>query len=123
MKDYEVFKMEPRLGGGYGPRHDLRTATGYMSWRKGGKGDIEGGLKVKNQKATFWEQCDFLTGTSVVRMFDFVEVKGEVLQFVEDDSFEEEGGFVRWALQLVPVLDGRQHTNTKVDEVIRKDYE
>jgi hypothetical protein len=122
LKDYVVFKMEPHLGGGYGPRHDLRTTIGYMSWRKGGKGDIEGDLKVKNQRATFWEQCDFITGKGVVKMFDFMEAKGEILQFIEDDNFEDEGGFVRWTLQLAPVLDGRQHTNTRVDEVIRKDY-
>jgi hypothetical protein len=122
MKDYEVFKMEPRLGGGYGPRYDIRNARGYMSWRKGGKGDVEGGLKTPNQKATFWEQCDLMTGKSNVKMFDFVEAKGEILQFIEDDDFSAEGGFVRWALQKAPVLDGRQHTNPKVDTAIRDDY-
>jgi hypothetical protein len=123
LKDYEVFKMSPYIGGGYGDRYDKKIVIGYMSWRKGGKGGVEGDTKVKNQQATFWEQCDFRTGEGVVKMFDFVEAKGEVLQFVEDDNFEHEGGFVRWALQAAPVLDGRQHTNTEVDEVIRNDYE
>jgi hypothetical protein len=114
LESYEVFKMEPRLGGGYGERLDKRTVRGYLSWRKGGKGDIEGGLKVHNQRATFWEQCDFFTGKSRIKQFDFMEAKGEVLQFIEDDSFEREGGFVRWSLQSAPTLDGRQHTNPNV---------
>jgi hypothetical protein len=122
VRDYEVFKMDPYIGGGYGPRHAIRTAAGYMSWRKGGKGGVEGDLKVRNQRATFWEQCDVITGKSVITMFDFIEANGEILQFVDDDDFSAEGGFVRWTLQSVPALDGRQHTNTKVDEVIRNDY-
>jgi hypothetical protein len=122
IREYEVFKMSPRMGGGYGARTDKRKVYGYLSWRKGGKGDIEDGNKVPNQKGTFWERLDAGATGSNIKQFDYVEAGGYILQFVEDDDFTVEGGFIRWALQAAPVLDGRQKANYKVDGVIKGDY-
>jgi hypothetical protein len=123
LKEYEVFKMEPYIGGGYGPRYNQKIVTGYLSWRKHREMAIEGDLTVHNDRATFWEQCDFHTGESVIDEGYFVEIKDKIYEFVEGDDFSAEGGFARWTLQFVPGLTDRQHTNTKVDEAIRKDYE
>jgi hypothetical protein len=122
IREYEVFKMSPRIGGGYGGRTDKRTVSGYLSWRKGGKGNIEDDTKVPNQKGTFWERCGADAAGTQIKQFDYIEAGGYILQFVEDDDFTMEGGFIRWALQAAPVLDGRQHTNHVVDDVIRNDY-
>jgi hypothetical protein len=122
IKEYEVFKMEPHIGGGYGPRYDKRTVTGYMSWRKHREMGIEGGATVRNDRGTFWEQCDLRTGESVIEDGCFVEIKNKIYKFVEGDDFSAEGGFARWTVQFVPGLTDRQHTNAKVDEVIRNDY-
>jgi hypothetical protein len=123
MKDYEVFKMPPRIGAGYGERYDKKTVTGYMSWRKAREADVVGDAATENDRGTFWEQCDFLTGESRIEQFDMVEIKGELYRFVEGDDFSHEGGFARWTVQFMAGNTDQQTTNTKVDEVIRNDYE
>jgi hypothetical protein len=123
LKEYEVFKMSPRIGAGYGERYDKRTLTGYMSWRKAREADIVGDAATKNDRGTFWEQCDFRTGESRIEQFDLVEIKGKLYRFIEGDDFSREGGFARWTIQYVAGNTDRQTTNTTVDEVIRNDYE
>jgi hypothetical protein len=123
LKDYEVFKMNPRIGAGYGERYDKRTVTGYMSWRKTREMGIEGDARTKNDRATFWEQHDGLIGESRIEQGDYVEVKRNLYIFVEDDDFSAEGGFTRWTVQYVAGNTDRQTTNTTVDEVVRNDYE
>jgi hypothetical protein len=122
MRDYEVFKMSPRIGAGYGERCDKRTVTGYLSWRRAREADIVEGSATRNDRGTFWEQCDFLTGEGRIEQFDLVEVKGKLYRFVEGDDFSQEGGFTKWTIQYVAGNTDQQVTNTKVDEVIRNDY-
>ena len=122
LDDYEIFKMEPRIGGGYGERHSKRTVTGYWSWRKHAGMAIEGDLSVINDRATFWVQDDFLTGECLIEQGDFCEVKGKVFKVIDEDNFSREGGFARCLMQRVASLDGRQVSNTAVDENVRSDY-
>lgn len=123
MSNHEVFKMNPRIGAGYGERYGKRTVTGYWSWRKAREMGIEGDARTENDRATFWERHDYETGESRVEQGDYAEVKGHLYIFVEDDDFGAEGGFTRWTVQRVAGNTDRQVTNTKVDEVIRNDYE
>jgi hypothetical protein len=122
MRDYEVFKMRPRIGAGYGERYDQKTVTGYMSWRKAREMGIEGDSRTKNDRVTFWEQHDYLTGESRIEQGDYVEIKKRLFLFIEDDNFEAEGGFTRWTLQQVSGNTDQQVTNTNVDRAIRNDY-
>jgi hypothetical protein len=101
IKDYEVFKMDPHAGAGYGERYDKREVRGYMSWRKAREADVVGGTSTKNDRGTFWEECDYLTGESRIDELDFVEIKKKLYRFVEGDDFSEEGGFARWTVQRV----------------------
>jgi hypothetical protein len=123
MEEYEVFKMLPRTGAGYGERYGKKTVTGYVSWRRAREADIVGDAAIKNDRGTFWEQCDFLTGKSRIEQLDMVEIEGELYRFVEGDDFSREGGFTPWILQFMAGNTDQQVTNTKVDEVIRNDYE
>jgi hypothetical protein len=122
MEPFEVFKMEPHVGGGYGERHDKRTVVGYWSWRKGGQMGIEGDLRTNNERATFWAKDDFFTGKSNISQGDYVEVDDSVYLVIDDDNFSREGEFTKCPMQLVAGLTDQQHTNTKVDEAIRNDY-
>jgi hypothetical protein len=123
LAEYEVFKMPSRIGAGYGERYGKKAVTGYMSWRKAREADIVGGAATKNDRGTFWEQCDLLTGESRIEQFDFMEIKKMLYRFVEGDDFSREGGFARWTVQYVAGNTDQQTANTKVDEVIRSDYE
>jgi hypothetical protein len=123
MEDYEVFKMSPRIGAGYGERHDKKTITGYMSWRKAREMGIEGDARTENDRATFWEQHDYTTGEGRIEQGDYVEIEAHLYLFIEGDNFGTEGGFSRWTVQRVAGNTDQQVTNTKVDEVIRNDYE
>jgi hypothetical protein len=123
LRGYEVFKMAPRIGAGYGERYGKKTVTGYRSWRKAREAGIVADASTKNDRGTFWEQCDFRTGESGIEQFDLVEIKGQLYRFIEGDDFSREGGFARWTIQYVAGNTDQQTTNTKVDEVIRNDYE
>jgi hypothetical protein len=114
MENYEIFRMEPHLGGGYGERVNKRVVRAYLSWRKHREMGVEGGLTVHNDRGTFWEQCNFFTGESVVEEGDFLEVENKIYKLVEGDDFSKEGGFARWTIQFVPGLTDRQYTNPKV---------
>jgi hypothetical protein len=115
LRDYEVFKMNPGVGASYGERHDKKTVAGYMSWRKAREGSIQGDARTKNDRGTFWEQCDLLTGESQIEQFDYMEIKGKLYLFVEGDDFSEEGGFTRWTVQYVAGNTDRQVSDDTVN--------
>jgi hypothetical protein len=105
---YEVFKMDPRSGAGYGERYGKRAVAGYMSWRKAREAEVVAGSAVKNDRGTFWERCGSEDGESRIEQFDFVEIKGKLYRFVEGDDFTHEGGFSRWTVQMVAGNTDRQ---------------
>jgi hypothetical protein len=108
LRDYEVFRMDPLIGGGYGERYDKRIVTGYWSWRKAREMGREGDARTKNDRATFWEQHGYVTGNSQIEQGDYVEMKNRLFIFVEDDDFGTEGGFSRWTAQRVAGNTDRQ---------------
>jgi hypothetical protein len=122
MREYEVFKMEPQLGAGYGKRYDKRTATGYMSWRRGDDQSVVGGAHAHEDLGTFWEQHDFKTGERVVAHNDFVEIKGTIYRLLEDADFGLEAGFSKWKVKSVFAVTDQQRTNRRVDKNILDDY-
>lgn len=122
LKTYEVFKMKPRVGAGYGPRYDKRKVRGYWSEHKQGEMGIMGGLRTPDYQATFWVQDDFLTKQSVVDQQDFVEVKGRVYEVIKDQDFSHEGGFSKCLMQVLAGPTDQQVPNTKVKGVIENDY-
>jgi hypothetical protein len=115
MANYEVFKMKPRIGAGYGERYDKRTVRGYWSRRRPREMGIIADLATANQRATFWEQNDFRTNKSRIKQADFVEVDGEIYKFVEDDGFGAEGGFTKWIVQVSQGNDGKQEPHQRVN--------
>ena len=123
LKDYTVFKMKPCIVAGYGERYAIRSITGYFSQRKSKRADRVSGTAVQNDEATFWEQHDFKTGNSRIEQLEFMEAKGRLWRFVEEDNFGDEGGFTRWTVQRVAAVTDQQQTNTQVDANIRSDYE
>jgi len=94
VKAYEVFKMKPRIGGGYGERYDKRQVQGYWSWRKQTKMDAEGDLRTPDHQATFWVQARPQDGN----------------------------GFIKCLMQVVAGPTDQQVANPKVDEAIVNDY-
>ena len=122
MREYEIFKMEPRIVGGYGKRYNIRKVVGYWSERRQGEMGIEGGMRVPNHQATFWVQNDFLTQKVVIEEGDYVEVKGKIYLVVKDHDFSCEGGFSKCLMQVLAGTTDQQKTNKKVDEAILNDY-
>jgi len=122
MKPYEVFKMQPRMGAGYGERHDKRKVSGYWSWRKSGKTGEEGDLNVPDHQATFWVRGNFLGKKVVVEQNDFIEMDGDIFRVVQNDNFTLEGGFYKCLMRRLAGPTDQQVTNMKVGEAIRSDY-
>jgi hypothetical protein len=114
MREHVIFKMEPKVGAGYGPRHSLRTVVGYFSWIKGGKMGIEGDLRTENQSGTLWVRDD-TEGKGAIEQGDYVEEDGCLFVFNHDDGFSREGGFVVHNLQLVPAFTDKQQQDKGVN--------
>jgi len=122
IRAYEVFKMKPRTGAGYGERYDKRMVQGYWSWRKQSKTDVEGDLRTINYQATFWVKDDFLTRKSKIALNDYVEVDDKVFLVVDYQNFSREGGFSKCLMQVLASITDQQITNKTVDRVIKDDY-
>jgi hypothetical protein len=105
LKEYEVFKLEPKIGGGYGKRYDKRTITGYWSWRKPAKMGIHGESRVKNDQAVLWVRD---SDEAAISQGDYIEVKDDLFVAVDDDSFTAEGGFIKCVMQRVAPFTGQQ---------------
>jgi hypothetical protein len=114
LEEHVVFKMEPNLGAGYGPRHSERTVTGYFSWIKGGKMEIEGDLRTENQHATLWALAD-TDGRGAIEQGDYMERDNLLLVFNHDDGYAREGGFLVYSLQLAPAFTDRQKADEGVN--------
>jgi len=114
--------MEPRVGGGFGERYDLRKVEGYWSWRKQSKMDEEGGLRTLNYQATFWVRSFYLGKRVLVEQNDYVEINGKMFVVIDDQDFTEEGGFSKCLMQKLAGLTDRQVTNRRVDGAIAADY-
>ena len=122
LRDYEVFKMDPHVHGGYGKRYDIRKVRGYWSWFKDRKMEIEGDLRVTNHQARFFVKDDFLTGKCVVKQNDMMEFEGNMYRVILDANFSREGGFTRCLMQRMAGLTDQQVTNENVDEAVLSDY-
>jgi len=122
VKPYEVFRMKPRVGGGYSARYDRREVQGYWSWRKQTKEDIEGGLNAPDHQATFWVRKRFAAEKAVVSQNDFMEVNGVIFRVVNDQDFSVEGGFYKCLMQRMAGPTDLQVSNTKVADAVRSDY-
>ena len=122
IETYEVFKMKPCVGGGFGERYDVRKVDGYWSWRKQSKMDEEGGLRALNYQATFWVKSFYLGKRVLVEQNDYVEIDGKIFIVIDDQDFSREGGFSKCLMQRLEGPTDRQVTNRRVDGAITADY-
>jgi hypothetical protein len=114
LEEHVVFKMDPKIGGGYGPRRDERTVVGYFSWISGGRMEVEGDLRTESQNATLWVMDDS-GGKGLIEQGDFIENDGCLFVVNHDDSYSREGGFVVYTLQLVPAFTDKQRFDEGVN--------
>jgi len=122
LETYEVFKMKPHAGGGYGERYDKRKVRGYWSWRKQSKMGEEGDLRTPNHQATFWAHSRFLGRKVLIGQNDHIEVDNEIFVTIDDQNFAKEGSFYKCLMQRLAGPTDRQVTNRSVDGAIAADY-
>lgn len=114
LRPYDIFKMAPKVGAGYGPRETLFTKDGYFSRNKGGKEGIVSDSRTENQQATWYCADDIPRG--LIRQGLYLEDDGEIYQFVLDNAYTREGGFVRHNMQYVPGNNGQQESAPQVNQ-------
>ena len=122
IESHEVFKLRPRIGGGYGERFNIRTVQGYWSWYRDRRMEIEGDLRVVNHEATFWAKDDAITRKRVIEQNDMVEKNGDMYRAILDADSSRTGGFTRCLMQKMGGVTDRQVTNRGVDEAVINDY-
>jgi hypothetical protein len=111
--DYEVFRMAPQIGAGFGARIAVGTFSGYFSRNKGGQESVVTELRTENQKATFWAEDEI--PRSAISQGCYIEDDGELYQFLLDNGYVREGGFVRHGLQLVVGNNDKQKPHARVN--------
>jgi hypothetical protein len=112
LEAYEVFKLEPKTGGGYGKRYDKRIVTGYWSWRKSARMGIQGEGRVKNDQAVLWVRD---SGEAAINQGDYIEMKGDLFVVIDDDDFVVEGGYIKCVMQRVAPFTGQQRKDRGVN--------
>jgi hypothetical protein len=114
FQDYDVFSMRPNVGAGYShQRVVFRQVSAYLSRNKGGKESVVTELRTENQQASFY--CDDELPQAAIKQGLYVEDSGELYQFVVDNSYVREGGFVQHGLQLVTGNNEKQTPHMRVN--------
>jgi len=113
MTDYEIFALAPRVGAGSNARRRIDTIQGYLTRNKGGKESVVSDLRTENQQASFYCYDEIPAGT--IKQGLYVEDDGELYQFVLDNGYVREGGFVRHQLQLVTGNTEKQVPHSRVN--------
>ena len=115
MVEHTVFRADALHGGGYGERYDLRTAIGYLSWRRGDAAAVQGASAEHDDLGTLWEKHDGITDKRVIKHNDYFETKDGMYRLLEDADFGREGNYSKWKVKRVPGLTDTQYEDEEVN--------
>ena len=118
---YTVFAMKAIAGGGYGPRESIATVYGVLRFTPGGKMGIQGDNRQPNDVATFWCYADE-EGKIRQGMFIEIEKKG-IFILTKDNNYENEGGFIRFTVAVVPGPTDKQKPAPPVSRNALNDFQ
>lgn len=120
IKKYQLFTMEPQVGGGYKNRVNLFIKK--AAFIKGSRSQIgiHGESRVLNEAGVFY--CFELKKTEFVPQGVYFEYENEIFIIKDDMRFAEEAGFGAYGCQLVQGLTDRQSENMNVETRIVEDY-
>lgn len=113
LADYDILAFAPKIGAGLVGKKVILRVNGYFSRNKGGKEAVVSELRTENQQANFW--CEDEVPSVIIRQGAYIEDSGELYQFVLDNAYVREGGFVRHTMQMVVGNTDRQAPHPAVN--------
>ena len=120
MKEYQIFTMTPRAGGGYTNRTNLYKKTG--AFIKGAKSTaaIQGEARVTNEAGVFF--CYEFIPSERTPQGVYFEEDGEIFIIKDDQIFSKEAGFAAYGCQVVQGSTDTQTENLKVESRTIEDF-
>lgn len=98
MKEYRIYSMKARAGGGYDPKQLRATVVGIFRHVPGGKMGIQADNREANEVATLW----YIDEGQPIEQGMYLEVRNKMYILMKDSGYTEEGGHREFTLGFVP---------------------
>ena len=120
MIEYQIFTMEPLVGGGYRNRTPLFKKVGAFIRGAKSPTKIQGENRVTNEAGVFY--CYELKPSEFIRQGIYFEAEGSIFMINDDQTFAREGGFGAYGCQVVQGFTDTQVENMNVETRTIEDY-
>ena len=120
LKEYQIFTMEPRAGGGYTNRRNLFKRTGAFVKGARSKAAISGEARVTNEAGVFY--CREFKASDCTPQGVYFEENNQIFVISDDQIFSSEAGFAAYECQLVQGSTDTQVENLNVESRTIEDY-
>ena len=120
IKQYQIFTMTPKAGGGYTDRSNLFKKRG--AFIKGAKSrmSIFGEARVPNEAGIFI--CFERNAAETMKHGMYFEDDDQIFVITDDQVYKREAGFGAYGCQLVQGVTDRQVENMEVEQSTISDY-
>lgn len=120
LREYQIFTMSPRAGGGYQPRVPLYKKVGAFVLGARSQASIQGEARITNEAGVFY--CYELKESERTPQGVYFEDEGKIFVIIDDQLFAKEGGFAAYSCQLVQGSTDTQVENMNVETRTISDY-
>jgi hypothetical protein len=120
LQEFQLFTMEPKIGGGYEERVKLMKKTGAFVRGAKSSAAISGEARVTNEAGVFY--CYELKPSERAGQGIYFEDEGQIFIISDDQTFAREGGFAAYGCQVVQGSTDRQIENPNIEARTIGDY-
>jgi len=120
MKEFQIFSMEPAVGGGYSNRTPLFKKEGCFIKSSRSHAGIQGEARVTNEAGIFY--CKEFSVSERVSQGVYFEEDNQIFVIIDDQTFLQEAGFAAYGCQLVQGLTDKQVENFEVETRTISDF-
>ena len=120
LKEYQMFTMDPKAGGGYQNRTPLFKKTGCFIKDTRSRMAISGESRITNEAGTFY--CFEFKPSELMPQGVYFEEDNQIFVVATDQVFDREAGFGAYGCQLVQGTTDRQVENRQVENRTISDY-
>lgn len=120
LQEYQIFSMEPKVGGGYLNRRPLYKRTGAFIKGARSRMAVAGEARVTNEQGVFY--CYISVPDDDLRQGVYFQEGSQIFVIIDDQTFAKEAGFGAYTCQLVQGITDQQVENQNVTSRTIADY-
>ena len=120
MQEFQLFTMEPLVGGGYYNSTPLVKKIGCFIKGARSQASIQGESRVTNEAGVFY--CKELKPSECTPQGVYFEENNQIFVIADDQTYAKEGGFAVYSCQVVQGITDKQVENLNVETRTIADY-